>query len=157
MKYLLALLAVAGIWVSVLALKVHNQAPGDAPPCAVTEKFDCGAVNHSRFAELPPRSFDEPPGSKGHLPIAVLGIAGYSLMAALALAGQLTLLLHVAEFAFMMAAFLTYLEAYVLQKWCIYCLISQSIVATLLVLTAATVFVRWRSRTRERRTVQYVA
>ncbi len=165
MRYLLALLACAGIWVSVLALKVHNQSPGEAPPCAVTEKFDCGAVNHSRFAEFPPRSFDEPPGAKGHMPIAVLGIIGYSLMAAIAIAGRITLLLHVAEFGFMMAAFLTYLEAYVLQKWCIYCLISQSIVATLLLLTAATVLVRWRRHTRERGlersrktgSVQYVA
>jgi uncharacterized membrane protein len=136
MKYLLAVLAVAGLWVSVLALHVHNQAPGDAPPCAVTEKFDCGAVNHSRFAVFPPRTFDEDPNAKGHIPIAVIGIVGYALMAVVALSGRLWILLHLAEIGFMMAAFLTYLEAYVLQKWCIYCLWSQGIVATLLV--------RWR-------------
>jgi vitamin-K-epoxide reductase (warfarin-sensitive) len=144
MKYLLALLAVAGIWVSVLALRVHNQAPGEAPPCAVTEKFDCGAVNHSRFAVFPPRTFDEAANAAGHIPIAVLGIAGYSLMAILALLGRYWLLLHLVEIGFMMAAFLTYLEAYVLQKWCIYCLWSQGIVATLLALTALTLLLRWR-------------
>ena len=148
MKYLLALLAVAGIWVSVLALRVHNQAPGTAPPCAVTERFDCGAVNHSRFAVFPPRTFDEASNAKGHLPIAVLGIIGYSLMAILALLGRYWLLLHLAEIGFMMAAFLTYLEAYVLEKWCIYCLWSQAIVATLLAATAITLFLRWRNHRR---------
>ena len=148
MKYLLALLAVAGLWVSVLALRVHNQAPGEAPPCAVTEKFDCGAVNHSRFAVFPPRTFDEDANAKGHVPIAIIGIAGYSLMAVVALFGRYWLLLHLAEFGFMAAAFLSYLEAYVLQKWCIYCLWSQCIIATILLLTAVTIFVRWRQRLR---------
>jgi vitamin-K-epoxide reductase (warfarin-sensitive) len=153
MKYLLALLACAGIFVSVLALRVHNQDPSEAPPCAVTEKFDCGAVNHSRFAVFPPRSFDEAANAKGHVPIAIIGIVGYGLMAIVAVLGRFWLLLHLAEIGFMMAAFLTYLEAYVLQKWCIYCLWSQGIVATLLALTAITLFIRWRSRIRLREAV----
>ena len=69
-------------------------------------------------------------------------------MAILALLGRYWLLLHLAEIGFMMAAFLTYLEAYVLQKWCIYCLWSQAIVATLLATTAITLFLRWRSNRR---------
>ncbi len=141
MKFLLSALALAGLWVSVLALRVHNQAPGEAPPCAITEKFDCGAVNHSRFAELPPRTFDEAAGTK-HLPIAVLGIVGYGLMAIAAFSGRFWILFHLTEIGFMMAAFLTYLEAYVLQKWCIYCLWSQAIVATLLALTGLTLLMR---------------
>ena len=156
MKYLLALLACAGIWVSILALRVHNQAPGEAPPCAVTEKFDCGAVNHSRFAVLPPRTFDEPAGTR-HLPIAILGIVGYSLMALVALSGRLWILFHLTEIGFMMAAFLTYLEAYVLQKWCIYCLWSQGIVATLLVLTGVTLLLRSVSRSPSERFGRHVA
>src|ERR1700682_3238112 len=82
MRYVIALLALAGMFVSGLALRVHYQDPNAAPPCAVTEKFDCGAVNHSRFAVFPPRGFDEDPKSKGHLPVAVLGLIGYALMAA---------------------------------------------------------------------------
>jgi uncharacterized membrane protein len=156
MRFLLGLIAIAGVWVSVLALRVHNQAPGDAPPCAITEKFDCGAVNHSRYAVLPPRTFDEPAGTR-HLPVALLGIVGYTLMALAAFSGQLWVLLHLAEFGFMMAAFLTYLEAYVLQKWCIYCLISQGLVALLLLLTATTLFVRWQGSRRKQRTRQHVA
>ena len=152
MRYVLALLACAGIFVSVLALKVHNQALGEAPPCAVTERFDCGAVNHSRFAVFPPRTFDEDPAShKPHIPIAIMGIAAYSLMAIVALTGRLWILFEFAQIGFFFAAFLTYLEAYVLEKWCIYCLWSQAIVATILLLTTATLAWRWWQQ-RSRRT-----
>src|ERR1700729_2175317 len=120
MKYVIALLAFAGMVVSGMALRVHYQDPSQAPPCAVTEKFDCGAVNHSRFAVFPPRSFDEDPASKKvHIPIATLGLIAYGLMAALALAGRLRLVLEVAEIGFFFAAFLSYLEAFVIEKWCI--------------------------------------
>ena len=88
MKYLVALLAVAGIVVSAMALRVHYMDPSQAPPCAVTEKFDCGAVNHSRFAVFPPRTFDEDPTGGHHVPIAAIGIVGYLLIGALALAGR---------------------------------------------------------------------
>ena len=75
MRYVLALLAVAGMYVSVLALRVHNQDPAQAPPCAVTERFDCGTVNHSRYAVFPPRTFDEDPHSgKLHVPVATMGL-----------------------------------------------------------------------------------
>jgi vitamin-K-epoxide reductase (warfarin-sensitive) len=146
MKYLIALLAVAGIVVSSMALRVHYQDPNAAPPCAVTERFDCGAVNHSRFAVFPPRVFDEDPKAGGHIPVAALGIAGYALMAGFALWGRLWIVLELAQVGFFFAAFLTYLEAYVLEKWCIYCLWSQAIVATILLVTAGTLFVRWRQK-----------
>ena len=144
MRVLVGLLAVAGIVVSVLALRVHNQDSNAAPPCAVTEKFDCGAVNHSRFAVFPPRKFDENVKSgKVHVPVAVLGLIGYGLMVAFALAGRMWVVLGLAQIGFFFATMLTYLEAYVLEKWCIYCLWSQGIVATILLLTAGTVAVRW--------------
>ena len=144
MKYLLALLALAGIVVSVLALHVHNQDPSQAPPCAVTEKFDCGAVNHSRYAVFPPRTFDEPANSgKLHIPIATVGIVGYALIALAALSGRLWIVLELAEIGFFFAAMLTFLEAYVIQKWCIYCLWSQAIIAAILLVAALTLASRW--------------
>ena len=153
MRYLLALLALAGLYVSVLALRVHNQDPAAAPPCAVSERFDCGAVNHSRFAVFPPKPvFADPSAPTGvHIPVATLGILGYALMAIAALLGSMGTLLVLAEVGFFFAAMLTYLEAYVIGKWCIYCLWSQAIVATILLLTTAVVTTRWWSARRSRR------
>jgi len=146
MRGLLALLALAGLVVSVLALRVHNMDPSSAPPCAVTEKFDCGTVNHSRFAVFPPTSFDEDPASKKvHIPVATFGIGGYALMLLVALTGRWWILLQLAEIGFAAACFLTYLEAYVIQKWCIYCLWSQGIVAAILLATILALLTRRRA------------
>ena len=148
MKYLVALLAVAGIIVSTMALRVHYMDPALAPPCAVTEKFDCGAVNHSRFAVFPPRTFDEDPKGGHHIPVAALGIVGYALIAGLALTGRWWLVFQTAQIGFLFAAFLSYLEAYVLEKWCIYCLWSQGIIATILILSVAALLMRWQTSKR---------
>ncbi len=146
MRFLIALLALAGVLDSALALRIHLQDPSAAPPCAVTEQWDCGAVNHSRFAEFPPRSFDEVPGAKGvHLPVAILGIAGYALIGALALTGHLWATLQAAEIGFAFAAFLSFMEAYVLQKWCIYCVWSQGIITAILLATIAALVLRHRN------------
>ncbi len=144
MKYLIALLAVAGITVSIMALRVHYMDPSQVPPCAVTEKFDCGAVNHSRFAVFPPRTFDEDPNAGSHIPIAMFGILGYAAIAVVALMGRWWLTFELAQIAFLFALFLSYIEAYVLQKWCIYCLWSQGITTAILLLTIATLVMRWR-------------
>jgi len=148
MRFLIALLAIGGLVVSVLALKVHNMDPSQAPPCAVNEHWDCGAVNHSRFAVFPPRTFDEPPNAKGHLPVAIIGIAGYALIALLAIFGRLWTVLHLAEFGFMCACFLTYLEAFVMEKWCIYCVWSQGLMTAILIASAIAVFLRQRKARR---------
>jgi len=148
MRFLIALLAIAGLVVSVLALKVHNMDPAAAPPCAVSEHWDCGAVNHSRFAVFPPRSFDEAPNAKGHLPVAIVGIAGYGLIALLALFGRLWTVLHLAEFGFMCACFLSYLEAFVMEKWCIYCVWSQGLMTAILLLTVVAIVLRRRAARR---------
>ena len=144
MKYLIALLAVVGIIVSTMALRVHYMDPAQAPPCAVTEKFDCGAVNHSRFAVFPPRTFDEDPKAGYHIPIAMFGILGYAVIGVLALMSRWWLLFEVTQIAFLFAAFLSYIEAYVLQKWCIYCLWSQGIITAILLLSFTSLILRRR-------------
>src|ERR1700723_515954 len=108
MKYLIALLAIAGIVISTMALRVHYMDPALAPPCAVTEKFDCGAVNHSRFAVFPPRTFDEDPKSGHHIPVAVLGIVGYALILVLVLMERWWLAFEAAQIGFLLAAFLSF-------------------------------------------------
>jgi uncharacterized membrane protein len=147
MRYLIVLLALAGVIDSALALRIHYQDPNAAPPCAVTEKFDCGAVNHSRFAVFPPTSFDEAPDSKKiHIPVALLGILGYALIGVLALGNRILLTLQAAEVGFAFALFLSYMEAYVMQKWCIYCLCSQAIIAAILVCSIIALVLKHRRR-----------
>ncbi len=145
MRVLIGALAVAGVVVSTLALRVHFMDPNTAPPCAVNDHWDCGAVNHSRFAVFPPKSFDEDAGSKKvHVPVAVIGIAGYGLMAVFAFAGRWWVVLQLAEMGFAAACMLTYLEAYVLEKWCIYCVWSQGIVTAIVLATIVALALRRR-------------
>ena len=149
MRYLIVLLAIAGLIDSVLALRIHNEDPSKAPPCAVTEKFDCGAVNHGRFSVFPPTSFDEDPSSKKvHIPVAIFGIVGYGLIAVFALFGKLWITLQLTEIGFFFAAFLSYLEAYVMEKWCIYCLYSMGIITAILLCTIVALVLQHRQRRR---------
>ena len=71
MRYLLMVLALAGVVVASLALQVHYST--ETEPCSINEKWDCGIVNHSPYAEM------------AHVPVAAIGIAGYVLMGGLAL------------------------------------------------------------------------
>ena len=152
MKYLIVLLAVAGIFVSVKALHVHNMPPGEAPPCAVTEKFDCGKVNHSNYSVFPAITDDEYDENyqlhpnKPHIPVAVIGIVGYSLIGLVALWGRMWIVLELARIGFFCAAFLSYLEAYVIHSWCIYCLWSQCIIAAILLASVVAVLLKRRKR-----------
>ena len=143
MKYLVALLALAGLGVSVMGLLIHNMDPAKAPPCAVSEHWDCGSVNHSRFAVFPAKTFDEAPG-KIHIPVAAVGIVGYALIALLALMERWWLVFETAQLGFMCASFLSYLEAFVMEKWCIYCVWSWGIMTAILLLSIGTLIYRRR-------------
>src|SRR5208283_4544016 len=115
MRYLIALLALAGIVVSALALGVHYST--DTQPCSINERWDCGIVNHSRFAEI------------AHVPVAAIGIAGYLALAWLALARRRTLLFFASIAALGFSLYLTHVERDILTVWCLYCVISQGIIA----------------------------
>lgn len=120
MQYVLAVLALAGVVVSIQALRVHNST--DVQPCSINEKWDCGVVNHSRFAEI------------NHIPVAIIGIAGYLALGVLALMRQRYLTLLAALVGLGFALRLTFIEEYVLETWCLYCVISQTIIGLFVVL-----------------------
>ena len=152
MRYLIALLAVAGIVVSSMALHIHYMDPAAAPPCAVSEHWDCGSVNHGKYSVFPPLSFDEKPGAV-HIPVAAVGILGYALIGTFALLGRLRIVLELARVGFFFAAFLTYIEAYIIETWCIYCVWSQCIIAAILLATVVALVLRRRRRAQSMRDV----
>ncbi len=121
MRYLIALLALAGVVVSALALQVHYST--DTQPCDINEKWDCGIVNHSPFAVV------------AHVPVAAIGIAGYLAMAGLAFFRRPRLLTVLAIGALTFSLYLTYIEKYVLEVYCIYCVTSLGIVVLLTALS----------------------
>ena len=121
MRYLIVILAVIGIVVSSLALKVHYDDPGKEP-CSINDKWDCGTVNHSEYAMI------------HGIPVAAIGIAGYLLIAILGFLREKELLLIAVLLALPFAVHLTDIEKYVLQIWCLYCVISQGIIALLALL-----------------------
>jgi uncharacterized membrane protein len=120
MRYLIAILALAGVVVSALALHVHYCK--DTQPCSINEKWDCGIVNHSLFAEI-----------EG-VPVSVIGIAGYLALAGLALMRQRAPVFLAALVGLGFALRLTFIEEYVLQVWCLYCVISQVVIGLITLL-----------------------
>jgi uncharacterized membrane protein len=159
MKYLIALLAVAGLFVSARALRIHYMDQSQAPPCAVSEHWDCGRVNHSKYSVFPAETEDEFDDNgqfhpnKPHIPVAALGCVGYALIAVFALAGRLRIVLELARVGFFFAALLTYLEAYVIHSWCIYCVWSQGIITAVLLATVVALLLRRRRRATSMRAV----
>jgi vitamin-K-epoxide reductase (warfarin-sensitive) len=133
MRYLLLILAILGIVVSSLALREHYREYGDSP-CSINEHWDCGVVNHSRYAML------------GPIPVAAVGIIGYVFMAVLAFlrAYRLLIVPTIAGLAF--SLYLANIEKTVLGVWCIYCVISLGIICLLSVLDLAAVIAGFARR-----------
>lgn len=121
-RYLIMFLAVLGMVVSSLALKVHYDDPGKEP-CSINDKWDCGVVNHSPYALF------------HGIPVAAIGIGGYVLIAILGFLRRRVLLLLAVLIGLGFALYLTNIEAHVLEVYCLYCVISQGIIALLTLLT----------------------
>jgi uncharacterized membrane protein len=81
-----------------------------------------------------------------HVPVAIVGIAGYVLIGLCALMGRIRIVLELARIGFFCAAFLSFIEAYVIEKWCIYCLWSQTIMTAILLSAVVAVVLRKRRR-----------
>ena len=127
MRWVLVVLAVAGIIVSALALREHYRT--DASPCSINERWDCGIVNHSPYAML------------FGVPVAVIGMAGYFLLGVLAARKAYAWMLPFVLVAFAFAIHLADVESMVLGVWCIYCVISLGIISLLSLLVIGSVIV----------------
>ena len=130
---LIIVLCLAGVLVSALAFAEHyNTKPS---PCSINDKWDCGIVNHSPYAVV------------RDVPVALVGILGYALLASLA--GRLPWLTAIFAFvALIFALRLTWVEWKILQVWCIYCVSSQTIIATVFLLSLISAVVSRKARQR---------
>ena len=121
MRLLIAVLAFAGVAVATLALQVHFSTGTE--PCSINSHWDCGIVNHSSYAVI------------DHVPVALIGIVGYLAMAGLALFRRRGLVFVASLLGMAFALHLSYIEKDVLQIWCLYCVISQGIIALITLLS----------------------
>jgi vitamin-K-epoxide reductase (warfarin-sensitive) len=132
----IAILAFAGMVVSAISLQRH-YAKSTSSFCEFGEKFNCDVVNRSEYSTVM------------GIPVAGIGVAGYALLLALATlyrkqpqTPSRMLAASAAGLAF--ALYLTYVEGYVLETWCILCL-SSLVTITGITLTAAVLKVRSQS------------
>jgi vitamin-K-epoxide reductase (warfarin-sensitive) len=130
MRWLIALLALAGMVAASLALREHYRT--EASPCSINEKWDCGTVNKSRFAVV------------GGVPVADIGIAGYLLLAVLAIMRRWRLLAAAAIPALAFSLYLAHIEKDILEVWCIYCVISLGIITLITLLSLIALALNWR-------------
>ncbi|MFY9855491.1 MAG: vitamin K epoxide reductase family protein [Terracidiphilus sp.] len=130
-RYAIAVLALAGVVVSILALRVHYSTGTE--PCSINDKWDCGVVNHSPFAEI------------AHIPVAAIGILGYLALAGLALMRQRFLVFLTALVGLGFALHLASIEEYALGVWCVYCAISLAIIVLITLLALGWFAAEYRS------------
>ena len=152
MRFLIVVLALAGVVVSSLALHVHYST--GVEPCDINSHWDCGTVNRSSYATVPGilwhlRAAGHPDGTTGRaprtgFPVATVGILGYLAIALFAWLRQRWLMLLLAAGALGFALYLSNVEAHVLEAWCLYCVISQTLIAIIFLLCLVTIFMRPR-------------
>lgn len=133
MRYLLVVLAVAGIVVSALALQAHYSTRYLELPCDINSVWSCGLVNHSRYAVV------------FGVPVALIGIIGYAVLATLAWFRLRLQFMALCIIGLGLALYFTHIEADVLQMWCLYCVSSQIIIA---IMTALSIGWWWKCRCR---------
>ena len=129
LRAIVALVALAGVAVACYLTYVHYRP--DALIC--TSGGGCETVQQSSYAEL------------AGVPVALLGLLGYvAVLVLVAWDSDLarTLAAAIALTAAGFAVYLVLLQAFVIDAWCVWCLVNDLVIVPLLVV--ATV---WRART----------
>jgi vitamin-K-epoxide reductase (warfarin-sensitive) len=137
MRYVIAIVALAGAVVSGLALQVHYTLT--TTPCSINEKWDCGIVNRSPYSMI-----------GGVIPVALIGILGYLGLVWLSLAKQKVVLLLASLVGLGYALYLAHIERDILGVWCLYCVISLGIIAVIPLLTMLWMIIEASMRRRNR-------
>src|SRR5690349_24170376 len=126
-------LALASCGIAVAGYLAVENLQSESGVCAITS--GCATVQQSRYGEL------------ADIPVSVPGLALYALLAACATAwltnpGGLRPFATIVAFAgalfgFAFSVYLTYVEGFVLDAWCIYCITSASLLTTIAAIWAA--------------------
>lgn len=124
------ILALIGVGISAF-LYVQHIGLFSTEICEINATFDCASVDQSPYSEI------------FGVPISLLGILGYGLMALGAFLKLLDkkddrgldwfLLLTIGG-GFAFSLYLTSIEAFVLHAWCIFCLAQQVIILVMFIL-----------------------
>src|SRR5206468_2515893 len=116
----IALIAAAGVVVSSISF-YHHFGTSKTSFCSFGESFNCDIVNRSTYSTVL------------GVPVALIGILGYLLILALATVYRdkaetpvMLLIASVGGLGF--ALYLTYIEKFVLQAWCVLCLSSLALI-----------------------------
>lgn len=137
-----AALALAVIGMGLSAYLVYENLQGQSGVCAVVH--GCQEVQQSRYGKIL------------GVPVSVPGFIGYAMLATFAvgylrnfrgLRQQIVPLAFLTTlFGFLFSMYLTYVEGWVLESWCIYCIVSASLMTTLFVGWMALLVVEERAR-----------
>jgi uncharacterized membrane protein len=123
----LVILAIAGIAVSSVSL-YHHFSKSKTSFCDIGQSFNCDLVNRSEYSTF------------HKVPVALLGLLGYLLILSLATVyrakAETPFILAGASLAgFGFALYLTYIEGFVLNAWCILCLSSLALITAIAALS----------------------
>ena len=124
-----ALLALVGLGLSLYSY-LHNAGLASGEFCTIGETFDCDVVNKGPYSMFL------------GVPVSLIGIVGYAVLFFGSLLKMrtpqdknLTLFLFLsADIGLMFSLYLTYLEAFVLDAWCVICIASLITILSLDVL-----------------------
>jgi uncharacterized membrane protein len=118
---LIATLSLVGVLVSAVSLQRH-YARSATQFCDFNQRFSCDIVNRSEYSSIV------------GIPVAGIGVAGYAALIVLATylrsrTETVNRLLGASLAGLAFALYLTYVEAYVLETWCILCLASLALIS----------------------------
>ncbi|MGC2721033.1 MAG: vitamin K epoxide reductase family protein [Candidatus Acidiferrales bacterium] len=120
MRYVVAVLGIAGVAVSFLSLAAHFAAPAQQIDVLRSgSKWNSAYLNQSKYADI------------HGIPVAALGILGYTLLVVLALLRRKVLTVYTAGIGLAYAHYLTNIEAHTLHVWCVYCVSSLVLIVLL--------------------------
>ena len=130
LRYIAIVLCIIGIGIAVYLASAKLADTELA--CVDTGSLDCNAVQSSAYSEIM------------GVPISILGLSAYvAFIILLVLETRVDLIADygrmamfgMALFGVVYSAYLTYIEAFVLEKWCQYCIASAIIMVSLFVIS----------------------